>query len=330
MDFHLINTLTSLKNYSEKESEIRKLIQITNKLALTIISKRDDSSKFIYVGENSFNDLATDSITPLFTQDRTGELPLRKALMKWDKEINDDASAYYFLYKIINSRIDQESTRKLKEADPIFAKILRSYSHLIETGRLNKAYWFGIPYLLPKNQFMIEQKPIDHEFLEKLPISYFQGTSEKIIAALFHSIRSEHGFIEAVPLNALIRKIKHTNASFLQNELSIAEDKFLGENLDIKHIIAMSLNKVNQKIDGFYLEKGKFNKQESEIVKKVMTEFSIDLQDGGISRGLYEYLLPYLPELSKENFYSKYHQPLDYLLRLLKQEIAIRLEDVNN
>ncbi len=327
----LCDILSSLSKNSITDLEIHELINAASRIALNLLNKGSGFSHSNFSSsETSLSDLATDSITPLFIRNKSGELPIRKALLNWDKQIIDEASANYFLYKIISSRIEQETAKKLKEADPFFGKILRSFNHLVDTGRINKVSWFGISYLTPADCIEITQKPITLEELENFPSEYFQGTNEKIISRLFTYLSNETEYFPAIPLNALIRKIKHVNASFLNQEQSEVSNEFFEDRLDIQLIVNNSLTSINQRIDDFYSKKGKFNSTETEIVKKVVREFSIDIQDGGISRGLFDYLIPHLPELTKEHFYAQYHQPLDYLLRLLKKEIAVRLEEQNN
>lgn len=173
----------ALLNNGEIEQPLLKLlITHSSKIAINLLQKKFnyDFHKFLSRGL-TLQDLATDAIAPLFIKGKSGELPIRKALQNWDKEITDEASAYYFLSKIISNRIEQEIAKKLKEADPFFGKILRSINHLVETNRINKSSWFGVVYLIEKGQNEITQKPIEPEFIENLPANMFVGTNEKII-----------------------------------------------------------------------------------------------------------------------------------------------------
>lgn len=324
--------LEALLNNSEIEQPQLKLLFIcSSKIAINLLQKKfnHDFYKFSSHGL-TIQDIAIDSTAPLFIKDKSGELPIRKALLSWDKVITDDVSAYYFLSKIIGNRIEQEIAKKLKEADPFFGKILRSVNHLVETNRINKASWFGVAYLIEKEQDEITQKPTEPEFIESLPAKLFIGSNEKIIANLFSYIKSETDFFAAIPLNALIRKIKQVNGSFLQQRSSELTKENYEEKLNVDKVVKDSLNFVNDKVDKFYLNKGKLSPVETETLKKVLLELSEDMKDGGISRGLYEYINEHMIDLSKDDFYKQYHQTLDYLLRLLKKEIASRLEDSNN
>lgn len=326
------NVLKIFLNSSElTHSQLITLVNYSSKIALSLLSSKfkNEIVKFFY-SQITIQDFAIDSITPLFIKDKSGELPIRKALLNWDKEINDEASAYYFLSKIIGNRIEQEIAKKLKEADPFFGKILRSINHLVETSRINKASWFGVIYLLEKENNEITHKPLEPELIESLPAKLFLGSNETTIQKVFSYIKEETDFFPAVPLNVLIRKIKHTSGSFLQQRNSDSTEENFDEALNVERIVSESLKAVNEKVDEVYLAKGKLNTDETKIFKNVLIEISNDLKDGGISRGLYDYLYFHMANLSKEDFYTKYHSTLDYLLRRLKKEIAKRLEDSNN
>lgn len=327
----LFEILSSLKGNSITDLEIHKLIISSSRIALSLLSKGVGFYPSSFLQDKiSLTDIACDSVTPLFIRTKSGDLPIRKALLSWDKQIIDEASAHYFLYKIISGRIEQETSKKLKEADPFFGKILRSFKHLVDTGRINELSWFGIVYLTPVECTNVSQKLINPEQIENLPSELFQGASQSIITKLFSYLSEETDFFLAIPLNALVRKIKHVNATFLKQEQSGVLNESFEDNLDIQSIVNHSLASVNQRIENFYVKKGKFNPAESEIIKKVVEEFSLDLRDGGISRGLFEYVNSYMPELTKAHFYDRFHQPIDYLLRLLKKEIADRLEEQNS
>lgn len=62
------------------------------------------------------------------------------------------------------------------------------------------------------------------------------------------------------------------------------------------------------------------------FIKKIINDLSIDLCNGGVSDKLYNYYLKYDSNITSENFYKIHHQIIDYLLRLLKNEIKERLQ----
>lgn len=57
-----------------------------------------------------------------------------------------------------------------------------------------------------------------------------------------------------------------------------------------------------------------------------------DLKNGGVNPGLFKYIEPYINNLSKEEYQLKYHNILEYLLKLMKNKIGemLRVSNGNN
>lgn len=312
------------------QEEINYLIKVCINLSLALLRKRlDRETKLLALNSISLHDFAVDVTAPLFIKDKSGVLPIKKAALNWDRKLEDEPAIISFLMAILSKRIEQSTAKLLKETDPVFGKILRSFNHLVETGIICKGSWFGRIYLLPAGITEITGKPVDPDFLEKIPSGIFQGPSRNIIDNLFKLIQEEHYFT-AIPLNALVLKVKKVNASFLESYYPESGENYLGESLDIRRIIDESVNTVENRISRFYLAHGKLSVEEGEIFRKIIRQFASELVDGGISRGLYEYISPHMEGLTKEEYYKKYHEPIDYLLRLLKKEISGRLAKLND
>lgn len=59
---------------------------------------------------------------------------------------------------------------------------------------------------------------------------------------------------------------------------------------------------MKDRLEKYYVGKGKLNQDGNEIFKKVLIELSDDLKDGGLSRGLYKYLNTHMIDLKKKIF----------------------------
>jgi hypothetical protein len=80
-----------LKNCTFTLQENSELISSCSNIALCFLSKKFQYDFLIFFHQGfTFQDLATDAITPLFIKNKSGELPIRKALLNWDKEITDE------------------------------------------------------------------------------------------------------------------------------------------------------------------------------------------------------------------------------------------------
>lgn len=303
------------------------LINYSSQIALKFINSKyqSDRIKFLNLGY-TFADIAIDAITPLFIENQTTkEIGIIKSFRDWHTPIETEPQAQYFLNKIVVNRVEQELIHIYKEADPFFAKIHDSVEFIIEKEGYNKQTRFGTVYLC-KDKFdeVITLIPAD-EF-DRIPDSYFFGKTKSVIANLFKHLE-ETQYIPAIPLNALIKRLKYVIlADGNLNTTSFSE--LHEERLDIQTLVSNALDSTLNKLDTSYSHK--LTQVESAAFKKALVAISADLTNGGISAELFEYLRDHIEDLSKDSFYKKYHSILDYLLRVLKKEIAMRLETENN
>ena len=73
--------------------------------------------------------------------------------------------------------------------------------------------------------------------------------------------------------------------------------------------------------------KEKLDYQEQKAFESALKEMASDLSDGGINPGLYHYLFPHLSGLSEIEYKTKYHNILEYLLKVMKNNIAEKLTE---
>lgn len=326
MNFDLYEILKKLKVGSLQLNEKNLIINYCVKQALLIIN--NNNFKFSLPKDLTSQDLANDAISSLFIPDKNYNLPIVNALNNWNEPINDEISAKYFLFKIINNRLEQELAKKLKEFDPFFGKILRSLNYVIEKNNYKKVNWFGISYITPSYLDNILSNPISPEFLDKLPNDFFNNKTDIVIKKIFQYLIDNNEF-PAIPINSLISKIKHVNGGFLKIETKNFSNDFLDEIIDINKILNESLKTLENKVETCYLQKGKISFNHANIYKNILNDFTIDLCNGGISDKLYNYYIKY-ESISINDFYENHHQIIDYLLRSLKNEIKYRLENVNS
>lgn len=265
MKYELFQILKKLELSTIEVSEKNFLINYCINTALLIINS--NNFKYSLPHNLTSQDLATDSICWLFIPDKNHQLPIVKAFQNWNVEINDDHSAKYFLFKIFNKRIEQELTKKLKESDPFYGKILRTINYLIELKIIKKQNWFGISYIIPYEHENITKKPIQTDFLTKLPIKIFCNKSEIIIKNIFNYLIEINEF-PAIPLNSLINKIKHANAHYFNLIITDTEIVHHEELIDISNIVNESIISIERKIDKNYLNKGKIDITTAIIYKK--------------------------------------------------------------
>ena len=99
--------------------------------------------------------------------------------------------------------------------------------------------------------------------------------------------------------------------------------------LEMDEIINLALKSALEKLNKSYLDKGKLNEIESQSISNALIDICEDLKNGSVNPGLYNYLSPYIKDLSKEAYKKKYHNILEYLLRVTKDVIADNLKEKN-
>ena len=304
---------------------MRELINYSSQIALRYINGRhkSDRNKFLNLGY-TFSDIAIESIIPLFINNISGcELGIIQSLNEWRSPVETEEQAQFFLHKIIVNRVEQELIRLYKEADPFFSKIYYSIDHVCEKRNYHKVTSYGTIYL--SNGSNSPELPIigASEF-ELISQSFCFGKTESVIDRFFTYLE-EYEFQGLIPLNALVKKIKQSYFTTASGSEELSP--FYDENLDVRNTIYESLAATIKKLEHSY--GNKLTIEENESFRKVLNEISVDISNGGISSGLFEYLKPHMADLTREIFYDKYHSILDYLIRVFKREIYNRIDKEN-
>ena len=107
---------------------------------------------------------------------------------------------------------------------------------------------------------------------------------------LFNYIENEFGYFHAVPLIPLAKRIKRLISEDYKNSFSSSAYNDGYESIRINELVEIGLNKSISHLNDFYLAHNKLSCAEGELFVKGLKDIAIDAKDGGINRGLYEYL----------------------------------------
>lgn len=309
------------------QSLLNSVIEKSYRIALKYLQfHRLKITKLISNQNLTLQELAIDCIAGMFVKENNSELiSLKLTFNNWEPEIVSEDDCIYFLNRVVASRVEQHIFKLLKEADPFFSKLLDSTNYLIRTCGYSKVCFLGKTFITETAEAEFEKCFISNEEFEKLPIALFQN-KKTLLAVLFDHINNETDYNPAIPLNDLINRLKHINFSeYLVNEFVNNEFK----KIEVKEIVDDGFNFVMDKLLNSYLEKGKLDSKEKNAFELALKEMSIDLSDGGINPGLYQYLSPHLAGLSETEYKSKYHNTLEYLLKVMKSKIAEQIKNTN-
>jgi len=269
--------------------------------------------------QDNIEEIAMDAIVPLFVSNRDGKLGIIKALENWKSEITSDSDSYFFLNRVIWKRVEQTVIIKIKQRDPIFARIHKNLSTCIATHNFKKLSYLGTVYIVHKNTDEINGKLIPDDEFENLPGYLFEKKQFKLCNGILDYLVTETEYFPAIPMNRLVVKIKQ---QYFRNSESNSLSAVTKTNEYIDDIFTLSLQKINDKIYNSYYSKGKLTKDESDAIYKSFEIMAKEISNGGLNSSLYDYLQINMKDLTKEKFYTDYHGIMNYLLIGFKKNIS--------
>lgn len=314
-----IELLESIRGGSLERKVVNELVEKCYKIAFHYMSIniRKIFKKIANEGD-TIEELSIEAITPLFLITENEQLQICNTYCKWKNNISSEQDALYFLNKIISKRVNQHITHILKKSDPFFAKIYDSLNYFIKKDGLKKQNYFGTIYIVDKK---ISGKVINNQAFEELPATLFVSR-DNLVHNIMNFMEDETEYFPAIPMNALVKRIKH-----LSFEGNARTESIPGHLLkyELKEMVDAGLKDAFNKLEYSYSRNNKLNSNEIRSFEMTLNDMAMDLKDGGLKPGLYEYLKLNMPELNSEQFHQKYQNILEYLLKVLKKKVAAEL-----
>jgi hypothetical protein len=197
-----------------------------------------------------------------------------------------------------------------------------SVNYLIKKHNHKKVNYLGTVFIVSSAETEeISGKVIPNEEFDKLSASLFRER-KNLLQNIFHYLVSETSYASAIPFNALIHKLKDLNVGLYRISEATSEQN---EEIEIGSIINEALIKTYEKLEDSYVRKEKLSHKEGEIFKNTLADLAKDIRDGGVDPGLCKYLSEHIHGLDEQTYKQKYHNILEYLLKVLKKNIADEL-----
>ena len=322
----LLHYIEEIKSGEIERANLKQFIEICLEIAVTYLN----SKYYKYINSFSqigltFKDISIDAVTPLFISKNSRNLTgFQKSLSLWRKEIDSESNASFFVHKLIWKRIDQTVVTLLSEIDPVSSKLLKNVIYNAKNNGYKKAKYFSQICLVEDCIHIIDKPVISKEDFSKIPLSYFKGSLNNVIAKLFDYVKTLPQYFSAIPVNLFVAKLKllyYENTS----EPKLYEEQF-EILIGIDNLINSSIKKTFSKIRVDYVLKNKLTEQEENYFQLAMMDIVRDLKDGGMNCGIEEYLKPYFSNTPVKDLRDRYHNIFDYLIRMLKKDIAAGLE----
>ncbi|HCY76045.1 MAG TPA: hypothetical protein DHV28_09000 [Ignavibacteriales bacterium] len=322
--YSVYGVLTSIYENRYSRSEVNYLIDLSYSYSYTYLKYRYKNLNKVLLAEDvNLQELAIDAIAPLFERDETGTfIKLSKAFNEWQPKIESDQQAAFFINRIVAKSVEKFAAELLRQSDPFFSKILDSINYLIEKHNYKKKNLIGATYIVEsESEKKIGSLP-DIKFINELPIELFENNNE-ILKQIFNYIKANTDSTPAIPLNALVMKIKQIKMS----SFNLSQSATNGNEIEIESVVNKALEITFVKMYESYLSKNKIDENEADKFREAFRNIIIDLRDGGISPGLHKYLLEQMPELTFENYEKRYQNIFEYLFKILKKEIINQLNN---
>lgn len=302
--------------------EVNLLIEKSYVFSVSYLRFHHSSLKKSLLAENTtLQELAVDAIAPLFERNEKGELiKLKTAFKNWQPPIDNEVKALFFINMLVSKSVEKYISEILRNSDPFFSKILDSITYISAKQHIIKTQILGTTYLVEDEGIKGIVSLPDSNFISDLPSHLFFDIN-KTIPAIFNYIRVNSDKAAAIPLNALIMKIKQVRSSdFIFPSTTLMELDF-----DVISVVDKALDATIKKLYESYAHKGKLSETEVSVTEQVIRNIAFDLKDGGINPGLHKYFMEQLKDITFDEYKNRYQNMLEYLFKVLKREIADQL-----
>lgn len=323
-DNKILLCLLALHKKQISRSELNHLIELTQSYAFTYLKYRYKNLHKVFMVEDlTLEELAIDAIAPLFERNDNGVfVKLKQAFENWKPPIETEEKALFFLNRMVAKSVEKYVSELLRQSDPFFSKILDSLTYYIEKNGFKKKQILGTTFIV-ENDSKIKMGCLpDSQFLNEIPSDLFQDLNT-IIPKLFKYIKENTSFELAIPLNALVMRIKKARTS----AVSFSKQVDVGNDVVVESILNISFNSTLQRLRESYTQKGKLSNDESCRIERAIKNIIQDMRDGGINPGLHKYFLEQFPTLTMKDYETKYQNIFEYLYKSLKKEITLQLKD---
>ena len=300
--FSVLGILTSICENKTSRSEVNHLIDMSQSYAYSYLKYRyKNLSKVLLAEDVTLQELAIDAIAPLFERDDDGSfIKIIKAFNNWFPKIESEEQAVFFLNRLVAKSTEKYVSELLRQSDPFFSKILDSVTYLIEKNNYKKKQIIGTTYIVENEDIIKIGALPDSKFIYELPRELFSDNNE-ILPGLFKYLKTNTDNAAAIPLNALVMKIKQVKAA----GFNLSQSTSNGNGTEIESIISKALNVTITKMQASYLKKNKIDQKEASGIQKAIQSIVYDMRDGGINPGLHKYLMEQIPNLTFEDYENK-------------------------
>lgn len=318
----VLTLLTKVFEGSASHNETNLLIEHFCATAVPFVKYRYKGlTEKLLSADLSVKELAVDCVAGLFGRDESDSFSgLKEIFANWQPKIEDESSAQFFVMRLVGKSVDQHISGILRDSDPFFSKILDALYYSSRKNGWVKIRLLGTSYIAPEKQINKLGALADLEYLNQLPDKLFLDL-ENALTNLFGALE-ENGYLPAIPLNALARRIKEA----LVRSASHGESAAPANNMDVNAIVEEALRAALNKLTNSYTNKNKINEYEESAFRLALETVATDMKNGGLETGVHKYFMEQMEFLTIEEFNKKYRNIFEYLFKFFREEVISRLK----
>lgn len=318
----LNHVLLGNPNELEKNYFFEMLIEVA-RIRIRFVSR----TKYFSLEQNeiSLDDIALESVSNLLSNNDNDYLEyLRKSYLSWEPKITTEEDADFFVKKLIDRSIYQCIVKKYSEIDPLFSKIIKEIKRIhtansnfklieragVELIGLASVNINGDLNIIPQDELIVLT-------INSIPDNnYIRGWIDEV----FKSIVEYTDYTPILPINSLALKIKFEMTAVHKIDILRLPDP--EEIIVLKEGVLYSVKKIRDKIYELKSKKESYNGKTANLFYDAIKDIANDMLEGETIKNYYEYMKFYDSDLTMEEYRAKYRSQFEYLIKLLKNEIA--------
>lgn len=322
---------------SVRRKNLKGLIEECHTIALAYLRMKASSRKLYMVRGERLEDLAWDFIADLFEKNSDGELVKFREYF-YDLEIHElsDQEIRIELRKLVFTKVEDNIFRAVGEKDPSLRKIIRNLKLAIRDNNSEFRVHYGDGTLIVGKDEKHNLPTMPSEFMQIKLCSRLEEKMQipEILIEVIDILQTQGLYKKRFSLVALASIVRETFVHFHESKTNSRKrpkaDHYL-LNGEFEVFLSKSAKKVQQSTGIKYVEKGKITDQEllnyTNAAKDIVRDHFMDEQR---DFSQFEYLKKYMPEIKYSDFRENHRQILEYLVKLIRNEIVgIFKEDWN-
>jgi hypothetical protein len=317
--------------------ELNKLVYIAYNFSLSRLRELINLGKLkISSIQIKISEAAMDCIAELFKQNNEGRFVELEDYFQDERDIHKlSEKLAHQHFRLLVFRKTQDGVFRLHwENDPIYSKIYRNLKiHLRQSESIKTFRMFEESYIYACDEEELNKTlpefPIEE--IEALLSSNFKGnqSTRSYLLQILNILNDQERykrFISLTDVAGIIKRIMLRQMTIIENVYSINEDISRD---DLPKVITSCIYNTRKSMHEKYVVSGNMQDESFDKFFTAVEEILFDTfvaADGEV-KSYVKYLQKYMPELSSEEYRSKYHHQFEYMVNCVKKMVIEQLKE---